>query len=45
VNDFGTPQHRWVVANGPRFGWHHPRWAARDGSRPEPWHFEFGQSL
>jgi len=45
VNDFGTPQHRWVAANGPRFGWYHPRWAARGGSRPEPWHFEFGRSL
>jgi len=42
VHEFGTPQHEWVAANGPRFGWHHPRWAARGGSRPEPWHFEFG---
>ena len=38
---FGTPEHDWPVSNGPRFGWHHPAWARVDGSRPEPWHFEF----
>jgi murein DD-endopeptidase MepM/ murein hydrolase activator NlpD len=42
VERFGTPQHEWLVANGPAFGWQHPPWAAADGSRPEAWHFEFG---
>jgi murein DD-endopeptidase MepM/ murein hydrolase activator NlpD len=42
VEQFGTAEHQWVVTNGPRFGWVHPDWAAAGGSRPEPWHFEFG---
>ena len=42
IDRFGTPQHRWLVANAPRFGWRHPGWARQGGSRPEPWHFEFG---
>lgn len=41
VNSFGTPQHRWVVANGPAYGWVHPSWAAEGKPRAEPWHFEF----
>ena len=24
------------------FGWVHPSWAGAGGSRPEPWHFEYG---
>lgn len=33
VDSFGTPEHDWLVANGPRFGWY---W----GDSPvEPWHF------
>jgi cell wall-associated NlpC family hydrolase len=42
VNDFRTSRHKWVADNAPRFRWRHPRWADRGGSRPEPWHFEFG---
>ena len=42
VESFGTPEHEFVVATAPLFGWQHPSWAAADGSRPEPWHFEFG---
>jgi LAS superfamily LD-carboxypeptidase LdcB len=42
IESFGTPQHDWLVANAPRFGWVHPSWAEVTGSRPEPWHFEFG---
>ena len=41
VNSFGTPQHRWVVANGPTHGWVHPAWAKKGKPRAEPWHFEF----
>jgi LAS superfamily LD-carboxypeptidase LdcB len=40
VESFGTEAHRWMQANGPRFGWVHPSWAAPGGSMPEPWHWE-----
>lgn len=42
VQEFGTPQHEWMQANGPAYGFHHPTWAQRGGSKPEPWHWEFG---
>ena len=41
VEEFDTPAHAWMLENGPKFGWQHPEWAGRTGSRPEPWHFEF----
>jgi hypothetical protein len=34
--------HRWMQLNAPRFGWFHPSWAEPGGSRPEPWHWEYG---
>ena len=43
VEHFGTEEYRWMVANAPQFGWQHPEWARQGGSRPEPWHFEFGR--
>ena len=43
ANDFGTRQHRWLQANAGKFGWRQPGWAAKGGSRPEPWHWEFGK--
>lgn len=42
VERFGTPQHNWLAENGPLFGWFHPSWAQAGGSKPEPWHFEYG---
>ena len=42
IERFDTPEHDWLVAHGPSFGWHHPAWAEPGGSRPEPWHFEYG---
>lgn len=42
VESFGTPAHRWLLANAPLFGWFHPSWAEPSGSLPEPWHWEFG---
>ncbi|MBT0771974.1 M15 family metallopeptidase [Kineosporia sp. J2-2] len=42
VQNFGTPEHEWLFANAPVFGWFHPAWAQPDGSRPEAWHWEFG---
>ena len=41
VQDFSSPAHRWMLENGPLFGWFHPSWAAAGGSLPEPWHFEY----
>ncbi len=41
VNEWDTATHRWMQDNAPRFGWFHPGWAVRGGSRPEPWHWEF----
>jgi hypothetical protein len=42
IQNFGSSQHEWMVQNGPLFGWFHPSWARQGGSRPEPWHFEYG---
>lgn len=42
VDKFATAQHEWMKANAGRYGWMHPRWAGPNGSRPEPWHWEFG---
>ena len=42
IESFGTPQHEWMLLNAPLFGWFHPAWAQQGGSKPEPWHFEFG---
>ena len=41
-DSFGTPEHAWMKEHAPKFGWVHPEWAAQGGSRPEPWHWEFG---
>lgn len=41
INSFGTPQHQWMRENAPKYGWHHPAWARTDGSKPEPWHWEY----
>ncbi|GAB2466910.1 M15 family metallopeptidase [Xylanimonas ulmi] len=41
VNRFGTATHRWMRENAPSFGWDLPGWARENGSKPEPWHWEF----
>ncbi|MBB6171026.1 hypothetical protein HNR23_001086 [Nocardiopsis mwathae] len=38
VNEHGSAEHGWMLANAPRYGWHNPPWA-RNGF--EPWHWEF----
>jgi peptidoglycan hydrolase CwlO-like protein len=43
IQNFGSAQHRWMKANAPKFGWFHPGWAEPNGSKPEPWHWEFGR--
>lgn len=42
IESFGSPQHNWLLANGPRFGWTNPPWARPGRGREEPWHWEFG---
>jgi len=41
INIAGTAAHQWMRANGANFGWFHPDWAEQNGSKPEPWHWEF----
>ena len=41
INDYTSEQHIWLRLNAPDFGWDNPTWARADGSRPEPWHWEF----
>ena len=38
---FGSARYRWLVENGPAFGWVAPGWARQNGSNPEYWHFEY----
>lgn len=42
IENFGSAQHAWMKANAGRFGWKHPSWAQIGGSKPEPWHWEYG---
>ena len=37
----GSAQYKWLRANAPLFGWDNPAWARPNGSKPEPWHFEY----
>jgi hypothetical protein len=32
----------WLTTNASRYGWNHPAWAQPGGSKPEPWHWEYG---
>ena len=32
----------WLTTNASRYGWNHPAWAKAGGSKPEPWHWEYG---
>ena len=43
VEQFGSAEHQWMVANAAQYGWVHPHWARQGGSRAEPWHWEFGK--
>ncbi|HET9657663.1 MAG TPA: M15 family metallopeptidase [Kineosporiaceae bacterium] len=42
IESFGTATHSWMLLHAPAFGWFHPSWAEPGGSRPEPWHWEYG---
>lgn len=41
VGGFGSDTYKWLMANGPKFGWVNPKWAQKGGSKPEPWHWEY----
>lgn len=41
VQNYGTPPYVWLKQHATEYGFHHPDWAEPDGSRPEPWHWEF----
>lgn len=41
IESFGTPQHLWMQQHAPLFGFYHPAWAEPNGSKPEPWHWEY----
>ncbi|WP_226347010.1 M15 family metallopeptidase [Agilicoccus flavus] len=43
IESFGTPAHLWMTQHAPLFGFYHPAWAQADGSKPEPWHWEYAQ--
>lgn len=33
---------KWMVENGPKFGWRNPTHESFGTAKPEPWHYEFG---
>lgn len=41
INQFGTPQYDWMMANAGKYGWKNPEWAQQGGSTPEAWHWEY----
>ena len=36
-----SAEYVWLRLHGPDYGWDNPTWARSNGSKPEPWHFEF----
>lgn len=45
INNTSSPEHKWLEANGPNFGWFWPNWAREgrggNGNYVEPWHFAY----
>ncbi|GAB3159661.1 hypothetical protein GCM10027059_06250 [Myceligenerans halotolerans] len=41
INTGLSAEYAWLRVHGPDYGWDNPGWARLDGSKPEPWHFEF----
>jgi hypothetical protein len=41
ITSFAQPAYRWLLANGPRFGWNFPLFAQPGQPCPEPWHWEW----
>ncbi len=42
INTGAGPAFDWLTTNAGRYGWNHPAWAQAGGSKPEPWHWEYG---
>ena len=42
INSYSTAQHSWMRNNAPDYGFDLPSWARQGGSKPEPWHWEYG---
>ncbi len=38
---FASEYYVWLSQNASNYGWHNPAWARQDGSKPEPWHWEY----
>jgi len=45
VNTYEGDAHQWLVDHAGAYGWVNPGWAQADGSKPEPWHWEFKPEL
>ena len=42
INSGAGPAFDWLTGNAANNGWVHPGWAQPNGSKPEPWHWEYG---
>lgn len=42
INTGDGANYNWIVANAGTYGWKNPDWAKPGGSKPEPWHWEYG---
>ena len=45
VGDFDTPVYNWLTTNAHKYGFVHPKWAERGGSKPEAWHWEYARKV
>ena len=45
VGDFDTPVYNWLITNAHKYGFVHPKWAERGGSKPEAWHWEYARKV
>jgi D-alanyl-D-alanine carboxypeptidase len=41
IQSYGTLPYNWLKQNSLTYGFTHPDWAEPDGTRPEPWHWEY----
>lgn len=41
VESFSSAEYDWLNSKENGSGWVNPRWAQEDGSKPEPWHWEY----
>jgi LAS superfamily LD-carboxypeptidase LdcB len=44
IQSFGSAEYNWMSTHAGKYGWKHPAWAEPGGSKPEPWHWEYGVS-